>query len=241
MRNIIFLFLSSIFLLGCSAGFKQSLPIRESYDQVKFGEPIPQSIEPASRVVIDDQQTLVGVSGKCEWKYSTGATEWAMYLLDADGSVIAKYYQVHGEEVNFPSYHIKRISEADWSWLMGPESVDPYAHAREICAVFQPEALGWTMRSIDVEGMNDEQGGPIAAASVLELAETKGSWVNGRVDFRYKVGFEKKPPLIERSVRYSLKSEGVVATMAECRQLCYSGAQWTAMGWAHAVRYGELP
>jgi hypothetical protein len=240
MKRMI-LILCILFLASCSSGFRHDLPVRESYVRVELGDQVPACIELTEQADLADGYLLAGVAAEHEWKYSTGANEWALYLLDAEGAVVAKCYQVDGEEVTLLPFHIRRISEADWSWVIRPGATDRCVEARDIFARLRYETFGWSVGSYDLEAMSDDGVGPISAEPVLALAQQEGAWIQDRFDFKKKVEFDRDAPVLERSVRYRLVSEGAIASMAEQRLLLFSGTQWTAMGWTQAIRDGELP
>ena len=241
MKRIIWVLLSSVFLTACNSGFQHRLPVRESYVRVKLGEPIPKTLDLTDRVELDNGQALAGATATHEWECSTWADEWALYLVDPDGLVVAKSYQVDGEEMTIVPFHGKRISEADWSWEMNPNVSDSYVEARNMCAKLRPETLGWEVGSYDVQAMTDDNVGPIPAESVLDQAQHVCAHVQHHFDYDKLVKFDREAPVLERSVHYSLKSKGSVAQMSESRRLILSGTEWTAMGWAYAIRYHELP
>ena len=119
--------------------------------------------------------------------------EWALYLIDPEGAVVAKRYQVTAFETVARPYRLRTVSEAEWAWLAAEDDADPYRHARELCGRLDPEVLKWSVSTYDARSDETHRGG-------LTFDET--------------FALRNKSPVARRSLRWRFRIEGGVARLS---------------------------
>lgn len=238
------LLLLTISLTGC--GFHHDMPVRKAFDRVQFGEPLPAELNQPIDATHPDNAHLRGVSAEHEWEHSTGAREWALFLLDDDQRVIAKRYQVRGEEATMPTLQFKRLDASEWHISRDCIEVpDEISAVKSACDRLQFEGTDLPLGEMDLMRFDPApREGPIAADELLSslaasrrLFDELPPWA-----FNKSQRLECQWPA-HGQARWSAQRDknGAVKLRVENR-IDVSLASWAAAGYAYIFTHGgELP
>lgn len=186
-------------LAGC--GFTHPLPLREVYDSVTLGQPLSDKTAWPENTELKRKDRMFGTTLWNDWDHATGAAEWAAFLEDEDGNIVAKRYQVRGEEGSLSTMRYKRIDRSDWTMLVHERAVET-AVIRRTCQDLSLRQLPgptsyaeepWTVMRFDAKPPE----GDVEPWDMLDAAETEGN-------------FQERPPNFHRIVRTSDGPGGIV-------------------------------
>jgi len=125
-------------LTGC--GFYHHLPMRAEYDKLTIGQPIPDDCKIPTCTTIH-KDGVYAATWWNEWGNGTGTGEWIAVACDEQGLVIAKRYQVRGEELQVLADHYMRIDRSEWVMRI-PSDQRTGEDLRLICAKLSFTNLG---------------------------------------------------------------------------------------------------
>jgi hypothetical protein len=117
------------------------MPLKELFDRVPLGASLPADLRCSNIVKEARTDRAWGAAGFNQWEHYTGTLEWVVFLTD-HGKVVAKRYQVRGEEGQMAVDHYQRIDRSEWE-IAGPAN-DPAAlvQLRRACDELEFAYLG---------------------------------------------------------------------------------------------------
>lgn len=233
-----------IVMAGC--GFHHPMPVQGAYDRVALGHVMPNDLKLPSDARKTQQNELSGMFLNHEWEHDTGAGEWAAFLTDQAGRVIAKRCQTRGEEGTLPTMQFKRIDSCVWQ--IQPELIDsknPADSLRSVCARLSFEKTGLPQGEYDMMRLAPSpEGRDVDANELIDAFERLGISLNEMPFGRYSTTAYTHGtwPFHEKTTRgIRLRSDGSVELTVEHR-IDVSLLSWAAAGYAHAATHGgELP
>ncbi len=202
-------------LSGC--GLAHRLPLHAEYQRIELGERVPPEI---------DCDAHTPKSLYSDWGWATGAKECYGIVTDEAERVVAKKYQVSGEEGSLLLLWYRGRYWTEWSVLL-PKDIDPHDASavlpilRERCA--QLDSIG--------KGQSSDE--------LLDLAAEEGDWGDARICLKKTIR-KKAFPANKRTLwRVERPREDAVRILNEDR-VDVSLVVWALRGYS-AMTKGRFP
>ena len=233
-----------LFLWAAGCQFTHHMPLKELYDQVPLGESLPTRIQVPANVLKESRTPRSwGAVAFNEWENGTGTLEWIAFFTD-QGKVIAKRYQVRGEEGQPAADHYQRVDRSEWAILPPATGGATLDFLRQTCHELEFSRLGLPDSSNDrisrclwfnARFTPVPEQGDVNADDLLTLAGTSSVRDDGRPHFDRTTTEPVPLPFLVRCILSLQQSEGRRTRLVVERRVDVALSAWTVSGWARVI------